>query len=122
MDGMPDQTPPVALSKQKDISIVEFTNSKIIDELNIAEIGQVLTNLIDESPTPKLLLDFAQVDHLSSAALGMLINANGRIKSKNGQLRLATIKPQIYEVFLITKLHKLFYIHPTRQEALASFT
>ncbi|HUB24522.1 MAG TPA: STAS domain-containing protein [Tepidisphaeraceae bacterium] len=112
----------MALSQQKDVRIVEFTNSKIIDELNIAEIGQALTAIIDQSPNPKLLLDFGQVEHLSSAALGMLINANGRIKSKNGQLRLCNIKPQIYEVFLITKLNKLFYIHPTRQEALASFT
>ena len=116
------QNPPVALSQEKDVRIVEFTNSKIIDELNIAEIGQTLTSIIDEAASPKLLLDFGQVDHLSSAALGMLINANGRIKSKNGQLRLANIKPQIYEVFQITKLNKLFYIHPTRQEALASFT
>jgi anti-sigma B factor antagonist len=122
VDVMPEQTPPVALTRQKDIRIVEFTNSKIIDELNIAEIGQTLTSVIDETANPKLLLDFGQVDHLSSAALGMLINANGRIKSKNGQLRLANIKPQIYEVFKITQLNKLFYIHPTRQEALASFT
>jgi anti-sigma B factor antagonist len=122
MDGMAEHLPMVALARHKDIQIVEFTNSKIIDEMNIAEIGQALTAVIDESPNPKLLLDFAQVDHLSSAALGMLINANGRIKSKNGQLRLSNIKPPIYEVFLITKLNKLFYIHPTRQEALASFT
>jgi anti-sigma B factor antagonist len=122
MECMAEQNPPVALTQQKDVRVVEFTNSKIIDELNIAEIGQTLTSIIDEAASPKLLLDFGQVDHLSSAALGMLINANGRIKAKNGQLRLANIKPAIYEVFLITKLNKLFYIHPTRQEALASFT
>jgi anti-sigma B factor antagonist len=119
---MAEQNPPVALTQEKDVRVVEFTNSKIIDELNIAEIGQTLTAIIDETANPKLLLDFGQVDHLSSAALGMLINANGRIKAKNGQLRLANIKPQIFEVFQITKLNKLFYIHPTRQEALASFT
>ena len=52
----------------------------------------------------------------------MLINVNTRIKSRNGQLRLCQIKPQIYEVFLITHLNKLFYIHATRAEALGSFT
>jgi anti-sigma B factor antagonist len=51
----------------------------------------------------------------------MLINANKRIKEKNGQLRLSNIKAQIYEVFVITKLNKLFRILPTREEALASF-
>ena len=52
----------------------------------------------------------------------MLINVNNRIRQKNGQLRLANIKPQIFEVFVITKLNKLFRIFPTRAEAQASFT
>jgi len=118
---MPENIPPVAVTNEKDIRIVEFTNSKILDEANIAEIGNTLGSLIDEKATPKLLLDFATVEHLSSAALGMLINVNNRVKHQNGQLRLANIKPQIVEVFEITKLNKLFKILPTRADALASF-
>jgi anti-sigma B factor antagonist len=116
-----DKMPPVAVSQQKDIRIVEFQNHKILDEGNIADIGVTLNAMIDETPSPKMLLDFVNVDHLSSAALGMLINANNRIKQKNGALRLTNIKPQILEVFVITKLNKLFKILPTRDAALASF-
>ena len=50
-----------------------------------------------------------------------LINVNNKVKHQNGQLRLANIKPQILEVFEITKLNKLFKILPTRAEALASY-
>ena len=119
---MSDQAPPVSVVNDKDIRIVEFTNNKILDEGNIQEIGQTLEALIAEDEKPKLLLDFATVDHLSSAALGMLINANNKIKQKNGMFRLANIKPQILEVFRITKLDKLFRILSTREEALRSFT
>jgi anti-sigma B factor antagonist len=119
--NMAETIPQVALTHQKDIRIVEFTNNKILDEGNITEIGATLGSLIDESTQPKLLLDFSNVEHLSSAALGMLINANNRIRQKNGQLRLTNIKPQIFEVFVITKLNKLFKIRPTRAEALTSF-
>ena len=119
---MSEQAPPVAVIQDKDIRIVEFTNNKILDEANIAEIGNTLNALIDEMASPKLLLDFVTVDHLSSAALGMLINANNRIKQKNGKFRLANIKPQIMEVFKITKLDKLFRIHQSREEALRSFS
>ena len=119
---MAETIPPVSVTQQKDIRIVEFTNNRILDEANISDIGNSLTALIDEKNNPKLLLDFATVDHLSSAALGMLINANKKIREKNGQLRLANIKPQIFEVFVITKLNKLFRIMGTRAEALASFT
>lgn len=119
---MAESIPPVSVSSEKDVTIVEFTNNKILDETNIAEIGQTLTSLIDEGANPKLLLDFHNVDHLSSAALGMLINANTKIRQKNGQLRLASIKPQIFEVFVITKLNKLFKISANRAEAASSFT
>jgi anti-sigma B factor antagonist len=96
-------------------------NSKILDEANIKEIGDSIAALIDAEGAPKILLDFSTVDHLSSAALGMLINVNSKVKARNGMLRLANIKPQIYDVFVITKLNKLFKIAGTRAEAIESF-
>ena len=113
--------PPVAVSDAKDVRIVEFTNNKILDEANIKEIGDAILGLVDERETPKLLIDFANVDHLSSAALGMLININSKVKAKNGYLRLANIRSTIRDVFVITKLDKLFKILGTRDEALATF-
>ena len=118
---MAETIPPISVTGHKDIRIVEFTNNRILDEANIVEIGNTLGALIDEVDNPKLLLDFSTVDHLSSAALGMLINANNKIREKSGQLRLSNIKPQIMEVFVITKLNKLFRIFPGRAEALADF-
>ena len=113
---------PLSITSLKDITVVEFTNNKILDEANIEDIKNTVFGLIDQAAVPKLLLDFAHVDHMSSAALGTLINISNRVKEKNGQLRLANIKPQIYEVFVITKLNKLFRILNTRDEAAASFT
>jgi anti-sigma B factor antagonist len=118
---MPDTSSPVTVIQAKDVSVVEFTNNKILDEANIEEIKTTLFGLIDARATPKLLLDFSNVDHMSSAALGTLINISNRVKEKNGQLRLANIKPQIFEVFVITKLNKLFRILPSRAEAMTSF-
>ena len=118
---MSAQNPPVAVSDAKDIRIVEFTNNKILDEANIKEIGDAIRALVDERDAPKLLLDFGTVDHLSSAALGMLIDVNSKMRAKNGSLRLANIRPAIRDVFVITKLDKLFKIFGTREEALASF-
>lgn len=103
------------------ITIVEFVQSRVLDEANITEIGQHVGSVIDASDKPRILLDFASVDHLSSAALGMLINANNRVREKNGQLRLCSIRPQILEVFAITKLDKLFRIYDDRAAATASF-
>lgn len=118
---MATHLPAIAVTDHDAIRVVEFTSNKIIDEGNIAEIRTSLHALIDERETPQLLIDFSNVDHLSSAALGVLIDVNKRIREKNGKLRLASIKPQIYDVFVITKLNKLFKIHANRQEAIESF-
>jgi len=118
---MPDSAQRLKISDYKDVKVIDFIESKILDEANIAEIGQQLIALVEAKDRPKLLLDFANVDHLSSAALGMLINVNNRVKQQSGQLRLANIKPAIMEVFEITKLNKLFRILPNRVDALASY-
>jgi anti-sigma B factor antagonist len=109
------------ISQNKDVAVVEFTESKILDEMNITEIGTALRAMVEAKDRPKILLDFSNVDHLSSAALGMLIDVNNRLRQANGQLRLANIRPQIMEVFVITKLNRLFRISPTRAEALGSY-
>lgn len=118
---MSDATTQLSVTEHGDIRVIEFADKKILDEGNITEIGARINELIDQRERPRLLLDFAHVEHLSSAALGMLINANNRIREKNGELRLCDIKRQIQEVFAITKLDKLFRIYPSRQAALESF-
>src|SRR5208282_4130470 len=110
------------ISQNKDVHVVEFVDHKILDEANIKEIGDALQALIGTKDRPKVVLDFVQVDHLSSAALGMLINLNAKIKQQSGQLRLVNIKPQILEVFVITQLNKVFKILPNQAEALSSFS
>jgi anti-sigma B factor antagonist len=104
-----------------DVVQVEFIDRNILDEANIQLIGEEISSLIDAQPKPKLLISFSNVDHLSSAALGTLITINNRVRAAGGQLRLADIDPQIYEVFVITKLNKLFEIHETSGDALKSF-
>ncbi len=103
------------------VTQVEFIDRNILDEANIQMIGEEIAGLIEAAPEPRLLISFSNVDHLSSAALGTLITINNKVRSKNGQLRLANIDPQIYEVFVITRLNKLFEIHETTDDAVQSF-
>lgn len=108
--------------RKDNVTQIEFVDRNILDEANIQLIGDEITALIDQDASPKLLISFANVDHLSSAALGTLITINNRIKGKGGQLRLANIDPQIYEVFVITRLNKLFQIHENTEAAMKSFS
>lgn len=120
--AMPAEDTRLRTRTHGDVTVVEFIDRNILDEANIQMIGEELAGIVEKSAKPKLLISFSNVDHLSSAALGTLITINSKVKARNGQLRLSNIDPQIYEVFVITKLNKLFQIHDTAEAALKSFT
>lgn len=104
-----------------DVTVVNFTDKKIIDEQNIQIIGEQLYRLVDELGRSKLLLNLGNVEYLSSAALGKLITLNNKTKNAGGKLVLCNIHPNIYEVFEITKLNRILTIHKDEQAALQSF-
>ncbi len=109
------------LSEVGDVSVVRFVDRKILDEANIQELGQELFHLIEDERRKSLLLNFSSVEFLSSAALGKLITLDKKVKAAGGKLKLSNIRPEIYEVFAITKLNKLFDIKDDEADALASF-
>jgi anti-sigma B factor antagonist len=108
----------VDVTSQDGVMVVALTDRKILDEINITQIGEQLTGLIAQGDNPKMAIDFTNVDHMSSSALGMLITLHKRIREKGGRLVLCCIQPAIYEVFVITRLNEIFEIRETRDEAM----
>jgi len=109
------------VSEVGDITVVRFIDRKILDEASIQELGQELFSLVEKERRSKLVLNFAAVEFLSSAALGKLISLNNKAKAHGGVLKMSNIRPEIYEVFAITKLNKLFDIKDDEADALAAF-
>lgn len=107
--------------KDGEVTRIEFLDRNILDEARIQQIGDEITQLIEGTAVPKMLISFENVEHLSSAALGALITINNAVRQKGGQLRLSNIDSQIYEVFAITKLNKLFQIYDNSDQAMMSF-
>ena len=109
------------VSEVGDVTVVRFIDRKILDEASIQELGQELFRLVEQDDRKRLLLNFSSVEFLSSAALGKLITLDKKVKAHAGKLKLSNIRPEIYEVFAITKLNKLFDIKDDEADALASF-
>ena len=109
------------VSEVDDVTVVRFLDRKILDEANIQELGQELFELVETERRAKILLNFNNVEFLSSAALGKLITLDRKQKAQQGELKLSNIRPEIYEVFAITKLNKLFEILDDESDALAAF-
>ena len=104
-----------------DVTVARFVDRKILDETNIQIVGNQLFTLVDDEGRRKIVLDFSNVEYLSSAALGKLITLDKKVKANGGKLRLCSVRPEIYEVFAITRLNKLFDMYDDQEKALEGF-
>lgn len=109
----------INVNQSGQVTVVTFVDTKIIDEAEIQELGQELYDLVERDERKKIVLNFSNVEFLSSAALGKLIGFDKRVKQHSAELILSNIRPEIYEVFAITKLTKLFEIKDDEADALA---
>jgi anti-sigma B factor antagonist len=102
-----------------EVALVRFLDRKIIDAANIQELGEELFALVEKEKKQNLILNFNSVEFLSSAALNKLIMLDKKVKAAKGKMRLCNLRPEIYEVFVITRLNQLFDIKPNENDALA---
>jgi anti-sigma B factor antagonist len=103
------------------VTVVSFVDRKILDAANIQELGDELFQLVEQDGHKNLLLDFSNVEFLSSAALNKLIILHNKVQANSGQLKLCNLMPEIREVFVITRLNQLFEIEDSKDEALSAF-
>ena len=107
----------VEVERLDDALVVHFHDSKITGELAISSLGDELYAIVDRPDCQKLVLDFSNVDFLSSAMLGKLLSMNRKMKDKGGILRLCGVCPNIRMVFKYTHLETILDIRDTEQDA-----
>jgi anti-sigma B factor antagonist len=104
-----------------DVTVASFTDRHLLDAQSVQLVGDQLFSLVDEMGRRKLLLDFGNIQDISSLALGMLVTLNKKMHAARGKLVLCRIDAQIREVMALTQLDKLFVIRGDEQEALKAF-
>jgi anti-sigma B factor antagonist len=77
-----------------------------------AAIGEAL-----ESGHTRIVVDLTATTFLDSTALGVLIGAVKRLRSRDGVLTIVNTDQNIAKTFEITGLDQIFTIRPTREEA-----
>jgi anti-anti-sigma factor len=115
---MHNQSPEITTETIGDVTVVHFVGNIILDELQIQELGMKLMQLIDKG-CQKLVISFGNLVFMSTAFFGKLITLKKELDKLSGRTIFCEIRPEIYEVFAITKLNKLFDIKETEGDALA---
>lgn len=93
------------------IHIGTIRTSSVLSAVNVAEFGNEILGYIKEHPRLNLLLNFENVDYLSSAVLTELLRVNKAIQESDGRLHLCAVSATIREIFEITNLDRIFVIN-----------
>ena len=87
-----------------------------IDLFTAPELKTALGEAIEQGRT-RMVVDLGETTFLDSTALGVLIGAVKRLRSRDGVLTIVNTDPNIAKTFEITGLDQIFTIRPTRDEA-----
>jgi anti-sigma B factor antagonist len=93
-----------------DVTVVRFVDRKLMKD-RVDEVAVELFKLADDPRRRKLLVDLANLEYLSSAALGKFISLGKKVQRHGGRLLLCNVHESIRELFKVTKLDHLLEIH-----------
>ena len=91
----------------KDGTEYTFTLEGRLDTITSPELGSKLNEATPDAT--KLILDFAQIEYISSAGLRVLLEAVQAMEGK-GDMIVRNLTPAVNEVFELTGFSKLFNI------------
>ena len=103
------------------ILTVCLTDARLTDESKLEQLGGELIKQLNDTTEERVILDFRNVQFMSSSMLGKLIQINKKAGEFKVKLKFCSIDPEIRQVFKITRLDKLFDIESDEASARAAF-
>jgi anti-sigma B factor antagonist len=108
----------IATQEYKKVAVMSVSGR--VDSSTAPELESQLKLLVDGGQN-HLVLDLKDVEYMSSAGLRAMVSTLKSVKRVNGDLRLANPSARVEEVLRLAGLTSIFSIHPTQEEAVASF-
>jgi anti-sigma B factor antagonist len=90
-----------------------------IDVYTAPKLREQIVSLVQDGHH-HLVVDMEGVEFLDSTGLGVLVGGLKRVRAHDGTLAIVCTRDPILKIFRITGLTKVFPIHPTVEEAIAS--
>ena len=111
----------IRVSRRDDIVQVDLLTPMLIGDAAVERMADELLKVIDAETIPRIVINFEHVKYISSMMLGTLITLFNRIGARGGQLRLAALRERHRRLLALVRLEGMFEVHPTPEQAAASF-
>ena len=114
-----DETMDVEEKKSGKVYIIVLNGR--LDAYSSNELEKKVNTLIDDNNCRELVVNFGEVDYISSSGLRVMLSTVKKLRKIEGDVKLACLKPYVREVFDISGFTQLFEIHDLEEEAVKSF-
>ena len=108
----------ITVDKIGDVAIAELPVEEL-DASNAAELKRDIAPLLEAHT--KLVIDLGRLRFVDSSGLGAFISCLRKLNAKGGDLKLCGMSKQVRAVFELVRMHRIFDIFATREEALRAF-
>jgi anti-sigma B factor antagonist len=112
----------VTVNRYKFCVVVEIVTPSLMDTVELDALGADLYRLVDEQDSRRLVLDFGQVQYISSQAIGILAKLHKKTAAlKGGLLVLCNLSPRLLDLLKVMRFDRLIAIKATQVEAVNHF-
>ncbi len=108
----------LTINEQEETVIITVEEERM-DAHNSGNLKERMLQLFDEGKY-QLVIDLTAVRFIDSSGLGALVSGFKNASARDGSLKLCCLQPQVRSMFELTRLHRVFEIFTTLQEALDS--
>lgn len=109
----------IKIEKIEGISVL-FIREDRLDANNSEELKGELRRQF-ESGAKDLIIDLNEVHFIDSSGLGALVSGYKNASAQHGSLKLSNLQSQVKSMFELTRLHRVFDIFTTVDDALQSY-
>ncbi len=97
---------------------VLFIGDERIDAHNSGELKQHFLDMLEQGEK-NIVVQMDSVRFIDSSGLGALLSGHKNAEARSGKLALAGLQPQVYSMFELTRLNRVFEIYSDPDEAVA---
>ena len=109
----------LSVEKLGDVTVANVTVAKF-DSSYADDFKREIAPALND--TRKLVLDLAAVESVDSRACGAILSCLKRLNTVEGDLKICQVHPFVRTVFELIRLHRIYEILPTREEAIRAFS
>lgn len=94
-----------------------------VDELDASNAGEFKRDIAPVlQANTRVVIDLSRLRFVDSSGLGAMLSCLRQLSAKSGDLKLSGMSKQVRALFELVRMHRIFDIYNTREEAVDAFS